>query len=523
MLIICAAFFAAPFIYISLTSIQIEPNEITTIFKRFNVLKLFLNTLVLLVSVGFLSGVIGLVAAWFIAIYDIPFKNIFSVFLIFPLAFPAYVLAFSWTGFFGFTGLLNKVIFPDKLIYIDNFRNLLGASIVLSLALYPYVFLIAKSAFETMGKRTMEISSLHGYSTFQAFFRVIIPQTRPWIVSSLLLVCFEVLSDFGAVSILGVNTFTTAIYKAWYGYFRFDHAMVLAFVLILKVLIFLWFLKKIEGRKSYTQTGRSEAYEFPSKQTTFVKKSLIVMFLIFVCIFSFIIPLSQLIHWSLYNEQIDVNSLSKFTFNTFSLSSIATIITVTLSLMIGYIQKTYSSRLGNYVEFLIKSGYAYPGTVIAIAIFVPFIYISNYMSSIFNTNIYIQNSIIPLVLGYIIRYTSVAYSSINSGYQRLKKNLIDSVNLVTGSFRIKLLKVIYPTLKPSIITAFILSFIDISKEMPLTLMTRPFGYDTLAVKIYELTSEGEWERSALPALIIIALGFVPIFITYFLRRNSVRS
>lgn len=520
-LIMVAAAFAAPFVYITLTSFSFSPEEFREIFNRYDLFTLLLNTFVLIVCVGLLSMTFGLFSAWFVTMYDFPLRKLFSVLLIFPLAFPAYVLAFSWTGFFGFSGIINKILSPNSIFFLDIFRNLAGATLVLSFALYPYIYLIAKSAFATMGKRSLEVANIHGYSDFEAFFRIIIPQIKPWLISGLILVWFETLADFGAVSILSVDTFTTAIYKAWYGYFKIEESLLLAFFLLIKVFILLWILRLIEGNKYYTQTERQDTNIAQKKNLSPFYKSLVFIFLTSLCTLSFAIPSAQLFHWIFAADQLNLSDISQYTFNTFSLAVAGALCIVLLSLYLGFCNKFYKNKLSGAVGYLVKSGYAYPGSVLAVALFIPIINLSQNISSFTGVSLNMQSTVLPLFLGYIIRFSAVASAPVNGGYQRLKKSVLESAALLTDSVSSKLFRIVLPVLKPGIISAFILTFIDISKEMPLTLMTRPFGFDTLAVKIYGLTSEGEWERAALPAIIIVFLGFIPIAFSALLRRKNV--
>ena len=338
---------------------------------------------------------------------------------------------------------------------------------------------------------------------------------RPWIAGGAALVLMEALADFGAVSIFNFDTFTTAIYKAWFGFFSLAAAAQLSSLLVVMVFLLVALEQRLRKRMRFAQsriTPQSERI-----QLTGVRKWLATGYCLIILGIAFLLPAAQLLAWSLeiFHEEFDSRYLGLLS-HSLLLGLLSALLIAMTALLLAYAGRRHQDRLTHGLIRTATLGYALPGTVLAVGIFIPLAWLDNQLislsRSLFNieTGQLLQGTILIMVLAYTIRFMAAGFKSIDSAMHRVTNN-IDEASRLMGLRGIKLLyKVHLPMLRGGIFTALTLAFVDVMKEMPITLMTRPFGWDTLAVKIFELTSEGEWERAALPALALLLSGLLPI-------------
>lgn len=479
--------------------------------------RLLLNTLVLVVGVSIGTLLLGVSLAWLTGACDFPGRKHLSWALLLPLAMPTYVLAFVSLGLFDFSGPLQTQLreWFGHGVWFPDVRSAGGVIMVMSLALYPYVYLLARNAFRTQGKRGLEAAQSLGCSPTYGFFRVVLPMARPWIVGGVTLVLMETLADFGAVSIFNFDTFTTAIYKVWFGFFSLPAAAQLSTLLIALVFILITLEQKLRKRMRFTQ-GRI-APQAERILLTGATRWLAGGYCLFILSIAFLLPSLQLLRWSLevFSQEFDSRYLSLLS-HSLTLGLSASVLIVSVALLLAYASRRHQDRLTHGLIRTATLGYALPGTVLAVGIFIPLAKLDNFLidlaRQVFGLEIppLLQGTILIMLLAYLIRFMAVGFKSIDSAMHRVTIN-IDEASRLMGLRGIKLLaKVHLPMLRGGIITALTLVFVDVMKEMPITLMTRPFGWDTLAVKIFELTSEGEWQRAALPALTLLGAGVIPI-------------
>jgi iron(III) transport system permease protein len=489
---------------------------------------LLVNTFWLVISVFTVTLVLGVSLAWLTAVCEFPGRRIFSWSLLLPLAIPTYVFAFVSLGLFDFSGPVQthlRTWFGPEITWFPNIRSVGGVVMVMSLALYPYVYLLARNAFLTQGKRALEVAQLLGYSRTSGFFRVTLPMARPWIVGGSMLVIMETLADFGAVSIFNYDTFTTAIYKAWFGLFSLPAAAQLASILILIVFVIFLVEQRMRSRMRFTQAGKHsmEINRIPLKGAS---RWLAFCYASLVMVVAFIIPVSQLIFWSsnIFYQEYDMRYL-EYLSHSLLLGIMGALIICSCALVLSYSNRRHSDNFTRSLVRIATLGYALPGTVLAVGIFIPIASLDNaviYLAErLFSKDIgpLLQGTLFVMMIAYIVRFMAPAFLSVNSAMYRIKHSL-DEVSRLMGLKGVSLLSRVYlPILKGGMLTAATLVFVDIMKEMPITLMTRPFGWETLAVKIFELTSEGEWERAALPATALVLTGLLPIiFLTKYAEK-----
>jgi iron(III) transport system permease protein len=481
--------------------------------------RLLLNTLLLVLGVSSCTLLLGVSLAWLTGACDFPGRKYFSWLLLLPLAMPTYVLAFVFLGLFDFAGPVQTQLrdWFGRGVWFPDIRSAGGVILVMSLALYPYVYLLARNAFQTQGKRALEAAQSLGCAPLPGFFRVALPMARPWIAGGATLVVMEALADFGAVSIFNYDTFTTAIYKAWFGFFSLTAAAQLSSLLVVLVFLLLVLEQKLRKRMRFSQgriAPQADRIHLPGG-----KKWLASGYCLSVLLIAFLLPALQLLSWSLesFHLEFDSRYLALLS-HSLTLGICSALLIATLALLLAYAGRRHPDRLTHGLIRTATLGYALPGTVLAVGIFIPLAKLDNLLieqaRALLGWEIpqLLQGTILIMLLAYLIRFMAAGYKAIDSAMHRVTNN-IDEASRLMGLRGVKLLaRVHLPMLRGGIFTALTLVFVDVMKEMPITLMTRPFGWDTLATKIFELTSEGEWERAALPALTLLLSGLIPIVV-----------
>ncbi|MDL1866258.1 iron ABC transporter permease [Betaproteobacteria bacterium PRO4] len=486
---------------------------------------LLTNTLWLSLGVILGTSFLGVSLAWLTSVYTFPGSRFFSWALFLPLAIPAYVIAFVALGMFDYTGPVQTNLrhwFNSDLLWFPDIRSGPGVAVVMTLAFYPYVYLLSRDAFLTQGKRLLEVAQSLGFNRQQGFFRVVLPMARPWIVAGVMLALMETLADFGAVSIFNYDTFTTAIYKTWFGMFSLSTASQLASLLILIVLVIILTEQRFRLRMRFSESRKSTRVE--RIPLTGWKAVAATSFAGAVLFFAFVLPVVQLGLWAMHALEIGVDErYPEFAWHSILLSVLAALITCLVAAMLAYSVRIHSDRYTRFSVRLATIGYALPGAVLAVGIFIPMAWLDNLLSDWIEaitgaeTGLLIQGTLVVMLAAYMTRFLAVSYFPLESALQRVTRS-IDEAAAGFGVTGWRMLKTIYfPMLKSSLLTAATLVFVDVMKEMPITLMTRPFDWDTLAVRIFSLTSEGQWEQAAIPALTLILTGLIPII---FLVRHS---
>lgn len=481
--------------------------------------ELVLNTLILILGVGLLTLILGVSLGWLTGGCRFPGSRFFSWALVMPLAVPTYVLAFIYLGILDFSGPVQGVlsrVFDSSGFFPVDVRGAPLVILIFSLALYPYVFLLARTAFQTQGRKMTETARSLGHTRASAFFRLCLPLARPWIAAGLMLVIMETLADFGAVAILNYNTFTTAIYKAWFGFFSLETAGQLSSILLMAVFLCLFFEQTFRSRRRFTLMAGDRSMN-PPIQLSGLKGWLAFWFAAAVFFTAFVLPCLQLFLWSLERLQIELRTgYLGYALNTALLGLGTGLIVVLASTGLAYARRIMpGSGTGLFIR-IATLGYGLPGTVLAVGVFV----VAGWLDQGINwgvTSLFaldpgtvLQGSLGLMLVAYCLRFLTIGFGAVDSSTQKVSPSLDDAARLsgVTGWRLIS--KIHFPLIKSGLLSGLVLVVIDVMKEMPITLMLRPFGWDTLAVKIYELTSEGEWERAAVPALVLVFVGCVSV-------------
>jgi iron(III) transport system permease protein len=505
-------------LFIVLTAILSPEVAVWSHLARYVLPEVIVNTVKLVLGVAVLAGTLGTGLAWLTSMCEFPGRRFFDWALLLPLAMPAYVLAFVAVGFLDYAGPLQswlREIFGSTR-WVPAIRSTGGVIVVLSFALYPYVYLLARSAFLTQGRRAQEAARTLGLNRSAAFWRVVLPMARPWIAAGIALVSMETLADFGAVSVFNYDTFTTAIYRAWFGMFSVHAALELAAILLLFVLIAFVLERK---SRAGVQFGSARDMARESPRLVLNGKRAWIAFACAASIFAlaFVLPVIQLLSWSVARAASDLDARYwGFIARSMMLATIAALLVVGTGLSLAYLHRRHPSRAMRSLVRLATMGYAVPGTVLAIGILVPVVALNNLMQDWLSTwfsesapALLLQGTLVTVLVAYVARFLAVGFSPLESGLHRITHSLDEAAISLGVAGAAMLRRVHMPLLRTSLTTAATLVFVDVMKEMPITLIARPFGWDTLAVRVFEMTAEGEWERAALPAIAIVLVGLIP--------------
>ena len=478
------------------------------------------NTFWLVLGVAILTTILGTGLAWLTAICEFPGRGVFAWALLLPLAIPGYVLGFVAIGLLEYAGpvqgFLREWLGPGS--WLPPIRSRAGIIVVLSLTLYPYVYLVARGAFLTQGKRVLEVAQSVGFNSVQGFFKVALPMARPWIAGGVMLVVMETLADFGTVAVFNYDTLTIAIYHAWFGLFSVRAALQLASFLVMGVFIVVVVERWLRTRARY-HPGKSP----PGGRIRLGARN---RWLGFACCglvlsLAFLLPFTQLLIWAwrdVVTGGLDLRFWG-FAWRSVSLSLTAAGTITVAALLLNYAMRLDPHPLSHLAGRIATLGYAMPGTVLAIGIFVPLAFVNNQLQVILDflfaanaPQLTLQTGLATMLLAYLVRFLAVAHQPVAANMLRITPAIDESVRVLGVSGWASLRRVHFPMLKTGLLTAFALAFVDLMKEMPITLMTRPFGWETLAVRVFEMTSEGQWQQAALPACAIVLVGLLPVVI-----------
>ena len=480
------------------------------------------NSLFLLIGVLTLTFVIGVGCAYIVSFYKFPGVNFFKWALILSFAIPAYIYAYSLTAFFenfgtAFSILKNLFGEGNYNSFIPKFDGMLGAIISISFSLFGYVYVLTRASFHYQSQNLIELGKNLGFSRRKSFFKIILPSARPAIVAGLSLVAMETLSDFGSVSFFGLSTLTTGIYNAWISFDDLTLANRLSFYLLIFILG-LFMLENFSRKKAQYHSPTKGG--FKSKSPIILKghKSYLAFSFCFVVFFlSFIFPVLQMLYWTIIFPKhfIDLNIMELF-FNTILLVFVSCCLLISLAFISNYGNRVSKSKILEFLTAFSVSGYAIPGIILAVA-FITFISwldnrIINFLELDTIKPIFI-GSILGLVLVYFIRFYSLACNGIKSGYLKINYSIDESSYLLGYSKFKTFTKIHIPYLKNSILLIGVLIAIEIIKELPITLIMRPFNFETFATTAYIFASQDLLEAAAAPSLFLILIASVFILFT----------
>ncbi|MEC8573274.1 MAG: iron ABC transporter permease [Pseudomonadota bacterium] len=477
--------------------------------------------LVLLVAIG--TGMVGVGAAWLVTMTRFPGVRLLEVVLVLPLAFPAYVLAYAYTFILDHPGIVQTTLrevtgWGPRDYWFPEIRSVGGAALMLVLVLYPYVYLLARAAFVQQSAGAFLAARALGNTSLQAFWRVSLPMARPAIASGVLLAVMETIADFGTVSYFGVQTFATGIYTSWFSLGDRTGAAQLALCLLGFALALALAERTSRGRARYHHAGKQQA-KMPPVELRGGQAALAIVFCALPVLLGFVLPVLVLFEMGLESEQ---SLFSKrylgFLQNSVTLAMTAAMLTVGAAICLGFYQRLRPGRPSALAGHVSRLGYAVPGGVIAVGLMVPFAAFDNALDAWMRANfeirtgLLITGSIWLLVAAYMVRFMAAALGAYEGGQATLHANM-DAAARSLGQGPLGMLRRVHlPILTPSLMTALLIVFVDVMKELPATLIMRPFNYDTLAVQAYRLASDERLEGAAVPSLVIMLVGLLPVIL-----------
>jgi len=479
-----------------------------------------LNTSIIVLFTGLFTLLIGLVSAWLVTAYEFPFRKFFSWGLILPITVPAYIGAYTYQGLFNYTGVVqsffrNNLGFGTGVNYFD-FMNLKGSIFVFTIFLYPYVFIITKSFLKKISASIIESGKLLGKSNLEIFFQIILPISRTALVGSVSLVILEVINDYGVVKYYGISTFSTAIFKTWFGMGDTASAIRLSALLMVFVFLLLSMEKALRGRKKYSYSS-TKIRPMKRQQLEGMKKYLATIFSSIIFSLGFLIPVIQLLHWGYltYSKVIDIDFIL-MTVSSISVSVFASILVIVTALIVGNYVRLSNTKISKVYSKVVTIGYSIPGAVIAIGVITLLIFVDRQLRGFYNNssfisgNLLLSTSLFMLIFAYVIRFLAIGYQSIDSGYDRIGNKFTEASRLLGENSLSTFFKIDLPMIKPAIYSGVVLVFIDLVKELPLTLILRPFNFNTLATKSFEYANDEMIHEASIAALIIITISLLAI-------------
>jgi len=481
------------------------------------------NSALLMLGVGIGTLITGVGCAWLTSVCVFPGKKFFSWALLLPLAFPGYIIAYTYTGMFDFAGPVQTWIrqvtgWGVHEYFFPEIRSLGGAMTMFSLVLYPYVYLLSRAAFLEQSVCVLEVSRTLGCSVWSSFCRVALPLARPAIVAGLSLALMETLADYGTVSYFGLGVFTTGIFRTWFGLGDAAAAAKLAAILLLFVFTLVVIERGSRKRAQYHHTTNRYS-ALPQYRLSGYRAWLAFCACFVPLLLGFLLPVVQLGLWALetYDYMVD-ESFIALTMHTVLLALSAALLAVVLALFLAYGKHMLKSKTVTASIRVVAIGYAIPGTVVAVGVIIPFAWLDGGLDSLLreyfgvSSGLLLSGSLFALMVAYMVRFLAISIQSVESGLVKVKFSMYEAARSLSYTPAEILMKVHLPLMKGTVLTAFLIVFVDVMKELPATLILRPFNFNTLAVRAFELAADERLADSSTAALMIVAVGLVPVIL-----------
>jgi len=512
------------------TSFFEDTSNYYEILKETFLFEYIFNSFFLLVCVLVLTFIIGTCTAYLVSFYEFPLSNFFKWGLILSFAVPPYIYAYSLTAFFENYGTLYSILknlfgSGDYNQYIPKFDGKLGAILSLSFSLFAYVYILARASFLYQSQNLIDLGRSLAFTKLKSFYFLILPAARPAIVTGLSLVAMETLAEFGAVDFFSINTLTTGIYNSWITFDDLAFSNRISFFLLIFIFA-LFILENLSRKKAKYHSNAKGGFKYKiKKQLSGFKAFTAFLICFFVFFLSFLFPLSQMLYWTIkFPENFFDLQIISLTLNTIYLVFLSSLVLIFFSLLNNYGNRVNNNRFLNLLSTLSVSGYAIPGVILAVA-FITFIawFDENIIQALgfFSIKKFFIGSVFGLVLVYFVRFYSLAFNGIKSGYEKINLSVDESSYLLGYSKKKTFLNIHVPYLRNSLIFVLILISLEIIRELPITLILRPFNFETFATTAYISASEDLLEAAAVPSLFLILIATIFIMFTskYILREK----
>ncbi|WP_144777148.1 ABC transporter permease [Marinobacter maritimus] len=498
---------------------NIWPHLLETTLPRYLV-----TTLKLMTGVGAITLVIGLSTAWAVTMCEFPGRKFFEWAMLLPFAVPAYVIAYVYTSLLDYAGPVQGALrdlfgWANAADYwFPEIRSLEGATLMLGLVLYPYVYLLARAAFLEQSPSLFAVSRSLGHSALSTFFKVVLPIARPAVAVGLSLVLMETLNDFGTVDFFAVQTLTAGLFDTWMNLGNLGGAAQIATTMLVFVVILVT-LERYSRRRQQQFAARDNRDPIHRFTMSFPRQLICVAVCAVPVILGFVIPGVTLgvYAWEYFDESWNPDFVRN-TLNSLFLSGTAALTTLLIGVTLAYSRRLHNTRGMQVLMRLSSLGYAMPGAVLAVGVIVPLAGFDNWLDSLmrdyfgFSTGLLLSGSAFAIVFAYTVRFLAVSAGSVESALQKITPSMDMASRSLGNSPGKTLVKVHLPMLRGTLITAALVVFVDCMKELPATLILRPFNFETLATYVYQFASDERLYHSALPALIIVLAGIVPIIL-----------
>jgi iron(III) transport system permease protein len=514
------AVLAVPIVAV-VSSLAIPAGDVWLHLWRTQLLELVGNTLLLLAGVGAGTLVVGGGLAWLVVHHRFPGRGVLEWALILPLAVPAYVIGFAFVGLFEYAGPLQgelrRWLGPGA--RLPEIRSYAGVVVMMTLVFYPYVYLLARVAFREQGAASVEIARMLGRSRARAFLRITVPMARPALVAGVALAMMEALADFGTVATFGYRTLTEAIYRVWYGMFDRLAATQLASVLLLFAAGLLLLERHSRGRARFTQSGRGGPVVEPVRLAGW-RAAGATGVCVGVLALAFLLPVGQLAWWAIAALRAGqvAPDFSSLLWHTCALAGTTAAVASVLAVVLAYASRLHGTATVRVAAQLASMGYALPGAVIAVGVLLPLAWADHALVPSLERalgrpiGLLLTGSAAGLVLAYVVRFLAVGLQTVDASLGKIPPSLDDAARVLGARAGSALRRVHLPLIRGGLLTAVVLVFVETMKEMPATLLLRPFELNTLAVEIWERTAESMWQEAAVPALTLVTVGLLPVIL-----------
>lgn len=490
------------------------------------------NTFALGVGVGIGTFLIGTLTAWLVTYYRFPGRRIFEWALLVPLAVPAYVIAYTYTDLLEYAGVVQGALrdlfgwTSARDYWFPDIRTVGGAIAMFTLVLYPYVYLLARSSFLQQSSGVLEVSRTLGRGPWRTFWAVALPMARPAIVVGLSLAILETLNDFGTVDYFAVPTLTLGIFNAWLGLSSIEAAAQLALSLLLIVMLVLA-LERHARRGRQFQEGRARYKPMPGFPLTGAQAAGAILCCLLPVLLGFVVPAGVLLHYAIRYFDASLNEgYFAAAFHSVTLSGISAVVAVCIGLFMAYALRLQRSPVLRALAWVASLGYGMPGAILAVGAVIPVAWFDNQVDAFMieafgiSTGLLLSGTIFAVIMGYVVRFLVLSFGTIEAGLGKITRNMDDAARSLGHGPLFVLRRVHLPMLRGSMMTAGLLVFVDCMKELPMTLLLRPFNYETLSTFVYQFAKDELLEESALGALTIVVVGIGPVILLTRAIRNS---
>ncbi|MDU0113393.1 iron ABC transporter permease [Psychrosphaera aquimarina] len=483
-----------------------------------------INTVLLMAAVGFLVLLIGIPLAWLIANCEFWGKRFFNWALVLPLAMPAYLVAYTYTDLLDYAGPIQITLrdwFGWTSIndyWFFDIRSLSGAAIMLSLVLYPYVYLMVRASFLEQNATLTHAARVLGKSPFKCFMQVSLPLARTAIIASCALAMMESMADFATVNYFAVSTLTTAVYDTWLGHYDLASAAKLSAIMVMGIFVLLFLEQLQKGRQKNSNDAKVSqqtlSYKLSTKQTV-----LAVSFCSLILFLAFIVPVVILLQYAFhYFEQSWTTEVFDFALNSAGIALITALLALVLSLILNYSYRVKPTKAQSFSLKVASSGYAIPGTVMAIGVLIPLTFLDTQINDmavwmgLSAPGLLLSGTVIAIIFAHLVRFIAIANKTLESSYEKISPSL-DMVSKTMGTNGVNLLRKVHiPLIRKSALVAALLIFVESMKELPAALLLRPFDFQTLPTYVYQFASDEQLELAALGAILIVLVGLIPLLV-----------